>query len=201
MCMSAMPRCSSHTTVHQPRLIKTSVPWTGDEIYKNIIACYQEKFVYTHVRREWYPTDAHISMSNTRKRALRSADRAGQTVQSYFDLPEADLGSATMSKRRRRVAKESADAPPMKRPRRNLPGAARSSPGALSRDDDDDERSPNALTPTVQRLSPPIDPLSPLHCRNRSISQVSAETLVDGGREGSVETTISRETDAKKCIA
>jgi len=195
-----MPYCSSRTSVHQPRLIKTSVPWTGDEIYKNIIACYQEKFVYTHVRREWYPTDAHISMTNTRKRALRSADRSGQTVQDYFDLPDADVGSATMTKRRRRVTKESANAPPMKRPRRNVPGAARSSPGALSRDDDEGERSPNALTPTVQRLSPPIDPLSPLYSRNRSISQVSAETLVDGGREGSVETTVLGEMDAKKCI-
>ncbi|KDR75765.1 hypothetical protein GALMADRAFT_226411 [Galerina marginata CBS 339.88] len=71
--------------LHKPRLVKSSVPWTGFNVYKHIIAAIQEKFRYVYLKRKWYPVDDRPT--ETQKRTLRSSgEPVEQTVNEFFNL-------------------------------------------------------------------------------------------------------------------
>ncbi|KAF8161215.1 hypothetical protein B0H34DRAFT_673211 [Crassisporium funariophilum] len=104
--------------LHQPRLIKTNVPWIGTTEYRSIVHSFQEKYLNVYVKRQWYPTDPS-AQSEPRKRMLRSSDRAAdQTVNDLTNLPDGDEPPRKRARRSVKKVVESQTSPTVERVKR-----------------------------------------------------------------------------------
>ncbi|KAF9526590.1 hypothetical protein CPB83DRAFT_908227 [Crepidotus variabilis] len=119
--------------LHQPRLIKTQIPWIGSREHKWIINAFQEKYYYIHILGRWYPTT--YQPVETKKRTLRSngggEERPDITINQFFNIVE---GYNPPTKRARRAPKkvDETDTPPNDKRTRRLPQQKPALPTPLS---------------------------------------------------------------------
>lgn len=115
--------CSSNirvlgSTVHQPRLIVTKIPWVGSREHRWIVNAIQEKYYYIHVLGKWYPTD--FQPTETKKRTLRSnggGEDPDITINQFFNIVENGTSPLKRLRKLSRKVVEPLSAPDDKRPR------------------------------------------------------------------------------------
>ncbi|KJA28988.1 hypothetical protein HYPSUDRAFT_61832 [Hypholoma sublateritium FD-334 SS-4] len=170
--------------LHQPRLIRTPVPWNGAREYKLIVNAHQQKFTCVKIQKKWYTTDGSVADTTTTKRNLRSTtDTTEQTPNEFFGI--VDNEGSSHRRAFKAIVKGNGPPPsPVKPPRRPAaPRKARvstspvppvpeaTSPTAAAAADE----TPTSAMPPAHRASARVRrKVSPSDRAPRIVSQVAA---------------------------